>query len=152
MCRICGPVGFEDSLWLWLNGGWQQREGTASLSRRLSVTRVWARLAGFAVDSAYSLSMRFDFSALRAWGSWQGKLFSNNGFKKQSCWRSDVSSGSSRQAERQGGRGWDAAVERARWLGAGGAGSGLSSASHCLALWPWADALPSLGCSFPSVL
>lgn len=48
-------------------------------------------------------SVRFDFTAPRAWGSWQGKLFSNNGFKKQSRRQSYVSSGSGRQAERQEG-------------------------------------------------
>ena len=68
-------------------------------------SRVWAHLADFAIDNASSLSMRFDFSALRAWGFWQVKLFSNNGFKKQSCWRSYVSSGSSRQAARLEGQG-----------------------------------------------
>lgn len=50
-------------------------------------------------------SVRFDFTALRAWGSWQGKLFSNKGFKMQSWRQSYVRSGSRRQTERQAGQG-----------------------------------------------
>ena len=67
--------------------------------------RVWACLPGFSRDAVSSLFLRFDFTAPRAWGSWQGKLFSNNDFNKQSGRQSYVSSGSSRLAEGQEGQG-----------------------------------------------
>lgn len=51
----------------------------------------------------------------------EGKLFSNNGFKKQSWRRRLISSGSYRQADRREGRGvgWAMAMGWAPWLGNG---------------------------------
>lgn len=63
------------------------------------------RLLASAETLLLPFSVRFDFTALRAWGFWQGNLFSNNGFKKQSGRQSYVSSASGRQAERQEGEG-----------------------------------------------
>lgn len=59
-------------------------------------------------------------------------------------------------ADRQRGGKARVLAERQQWVGhtgwGMGASSSLSSASHCLVLWPQADTLPSLGCSFSSVL
>lgn len=83
------------------------------------------RLPASAETLLLPFSVRFDFTALRAWGFWQGKLFSNNGFKKQSGRQSYVSSASGREAERQEG-------ERA---GRGNGDVG-SSPARPLAAWP----------------
>lgn len=98
-------------------------------------------------------SLRFDFTAPRAGGTWQGKLFFNNGFKKKS-WKRNPYQLSLWQTGRRAGRprNWlgrsrGTGVLAERW----GLGFSPSSASHRLALWPWAGALSSLTYSFLSV-
>lgn len=94
----------------------------------------------------------FDFAIPRAWGSQQGKQFSNNGFEKQSWGKGNVSSGSGRQAEILGRLGADCT-----WSSGKGCWREKTGAlrlrpqlcSQCLAVWYWAGPFPSLGHSFP---
>lgn len=93
-CAGHGPVGFKDSSGLWLGGS----RGRVQRHRR---SQVWpVQLASPHTQQP----IRCDFSALRAWGSWQGRLFPNSGFKTQEKAMSGRAPADRQRAGRLGGR------------------------------------------------
>lgn len=155
MGRVRGPTGPEVFLWLRLSGGGDRASGQCQRLASLSCSAVTKSgpVSPASLETALlPSSLRFDFTAPRAGGSWQGKLFSNNGFKKQ---LEEKPLSARALADQQSGGKAEGLAGRSRGTGTmnEGWGSGFSpsSASHHLALWPWEGALASRTYSFFSV-